>query len=226
MTVIQFPFSDKTAVTADLARFRHVPSEYAPRVNELWQRRDPKLNLFDAPIVSVVRRTPEQVTGEFVDFRLWYACRQDPELSLILDVHPLGITGLTTWRGMVLVGKRSDALSSYPGFFECCPSGSVDRRAVGEDGVIDLKKMLLTELLEETGISHESVSSIQIKGLYLSTDTGVFDAAGFIELDPNKAQPLCRPRSGEYDELQWLQKDQWAGQKWVPLSLRLLEECS
>ena len=225
MDVMCFPFSKKTVVMVDPSRIRHAPPEWARRVDELWQRRDPVQRLFDAPIVSVVQRMPDVITGELVDFRLWYACRQDPELSLVLDVHPLGITGLTTWRSLVLVGRRSAALSSYPGAMECCPSGSVDKVSVQKDGTVDLEKMFLTELVEETGIPRESVLSIQMKGLYLSTDTGVFDVAGAIELSPNEDQPLSRPRSREYDELQWIQKNQQADQDWVPLSRLLLEGC-
>ena len=226
--IYRFPLVDGVSVVADPSHIRHAPLGDASRVDEIWKKRDTKRTLFDAPIVSLVQYSPSSLIGELVDFRLWYACCKDPELRPILDIHPLGVSGLTTWRGMVLVGKRSANVSSYPGAMECCPSGSVDSSSVGGEGSIDVQKAVLDELFEETGIRHDSVRSVRLKDLYLSTDTGTFDILAEIELNPEIEQPLSQLRSEEYDELHWIQKDQLAASgseyPWVPLSRFLLEE--
>jgi hypothetical protein len=225
--VYRFPLIEGAAVVVDPSHIRHASLGDASRVDEIWKKRDTKRLLFDSPIISLVQYSSSSLIGEFVDFRLWYACCKDPELRPILDIHPISVTGLTTWRGMVLVGKRSTTVSSYPGAMECCPSGSIDGSSVGVDGSIDLEKAILLELVDETGIRRDSVRSVRMKDLYLSTDMGVFDVLAEIELNPEIDQPLSQPRSAEYDELRWIQKDQVASifseGPWVPLSHFLLE---
>ena len=225
--IYRFPLDEGVSIVVDPSHIRHASVGDAPRVNELWEKRDTKKILFDSPIVSLVQYSSSSLIGELVDFRLWYACCKDPELRPILDIHPLGVSGLTTWRDMVLVGKRSAIVSSYPGAMECCPSGSVDGSAVGYEGSIDMQKAILNELCEETGIRKDGVRSARMKDLYLSTDTGIFDVLVEIELNPETDQTLSYPRSEEYDELHWAQKDQLmacSGCSWVPLSRFLLEE--
>lgn len=226
--IYRFPLVDGVSVVADPSHIRHASLGEASRIDEIWEKRDTKQALFDSPIISLVQYSPSSLIGELVDFRLWYACCKHPELRPILDIHPLGVSGLTTWRGMVLVGKRSTRVSSYPGAMECCPSGSIDSSSFGSEGSIDVQKAILEELFEETGIQRDSVHSVRLKDLYLSTDTGTFDVLAEIELNPEIDQPLSQPRSEEYDELRWIQRDQLAGsfleRPWVPLSRFLLEE--
>jgi 8-oxo-dGTP pyrophosphatase MutT (NUDIX family) len=223
-----FPLSEEATVVVNPTRIRHVSLDHAAHVNAIWEGRDTTRFLFDAPLVSLVQYSPSSLIGELVDFRMWYACCQDPELWPILDVHPLAVTGLTTWRGKVLVGKRSATLSSYPGAMECCPSGSLDAASVRADGTVDLRQAILGELVEETGIRRESVRSARPKGLYMSTESDVFDILVEIELYPEVDQLISRPRSEEYDELHWIQKEEarlsFQERPWVPLSQFLLKE--
>ena len=220
--VVRFSLSEGATVMVD-PRVRHIPSEYAARVEDLWQQRDPQKMLFDAPIVSLIQHTPTALIGELVDFRMWYACTKDPELRFILNIHPLGVSGFTTWRDMVLAGKRSSLVSSYPGAMECCPSGNIDRSSIRNDGVVDLERAIIEELTEETGIQRASVRSTLCTDLYLSTDTGIFDVVVAIELYPEIDQPLLASHSKEYDDLFWVQRGQLPKCSWVPLSLLLLE---
>ena len=57
-----------------------------------------------------------------------------------------------------MVGRRHHAAIYQAGMWQLPPAGSVDAGAVGADGVVDLRRQLLSELQEELGLSADTVS--------------------------------------------------------------------
>lgn len=226
--VYRFSLSSDVVVAVDPSSVRHAPEQLHEKIRKIWTEGKKETPVFESPIVSLVRYSSTHLIGELVDFSVWYACLKDPSLRQALDIHPLGVTGVTRWQDAILIGKRSANLAVYGGAMECCPSGSIDLSSIRRDGTVDLSGALLSELHEEAGIEPPSVRSSVTKSLYFSKETGIFDIHIDIELYPEEDHSILKPPSREYDELVWIQKDEvgkaFSKRAWVPLSLHLLQE--
>jgi 8-oxo-dGTP pyrophosphatase MutT (NUDIX family) len=224
----RFPLSKEAVVAVDLQHVRHIPEELQERIDDIWERKDSEAGLFEAPIVSLVRYSPTHLIGDLVDFSAWYACVVDPDLRRHLDIHPLAVTGRTTWKNKILVGKRSPTLVAMRGVMECCPSGSIDQSCITQEGIADLRQAILSELDEEAGIGSDCAQSVTTRDLYLSTDTGVFDIHLDVVLYPESELSMLKSPLREYDELVWVEKGEadtiFPKRQWVPLSRYLLKE--
>ena len=60
----------------------------------------------------------------------------------------------------MVFAKRAESITEYPGFLELVPSGSIDKECADTNGVVDYKFKLLSEFVEETGLSKEYVKKI------------------------------------------------------------------
>jgi 8-oxo-dGTP pyrophosphatase MutT (NUDIX family) len=224
----RFPLSNEVVVAVDLLHVRHIPHDLQERIDTIWTTKDTQTDLFEAPIVSLVRYSPTHLIGELVDFSAWYACGVDPFLRKTLDIHPLAVTGRTIWQNKILVGKRSPTLVAMCGVMECCPSGSIDQSCITKEGTADIRQAILSELDEEAGIAGNCLQSITTKDLYLSADSGVFDIHLDVVVYPESELSILKPPLREYDELVWIERDEvdtiFKKRRWVPLSRHLLRE--
>jgi hypothetical protein len=101
--------------------------------------------------------TPGLITGDLTEFRRIVAQMERPELFAVLSVRPLAVCGILRCANGVVVGRRHSAAIYQAGMWQLPPAGSVDAGAVGEDGVVHLRRQLLGELQEELGLSPDVV---------------------------------------------------------------------
>jgi len=177
------------------------------RVDILWEKREG--HVFDGQMLSLKSYSPDLLVGEMIDYRVWYACVQNPSLQRVFDVHPLSVSGRVISNGKILVGRRSQKVTTYKGFLECCPSGTLEG--------LSPEEAIRKELEEETGI--RSVRKILPKQIYWSVDDGVWD----IHMDllcEDMEMPLP---TKEYEEFFWMNPQEKREGRWVPLSEHLLQ---
>ncbi|MCP4594358.1 MAG: hypothetical protein GY842_26815 [bacterium] len=126
-------------------------------VDVLWARGVAKSGsaLHDSPLLAYRgHETAGGVTvieGEFRPYRYYYAQCQRSDLDCGVD--PIGVSGLMLLdegpSQAVVIGRRSEQVSWYPGCWECVPSGGVDDTVARPDGTVDFAAMLTTEFEEE-----------------------------------------------------------------------------
>ncbi len=157
-----YPVDAALAVTAG-ARLPPLDADLERRVEELWRQEQTKrgASLFNGAILSVVSHSPARITVAITDYRCFIAQRRDPALFGKLGVRPLAVSGLTRCRDGIVFGHRSTASTQDAGRWELVPSGSVDARAIGADGAVNLVSQLMMELTEETGCSGAAVISAE-----------------------------------------------------------------
>jgi hypothetical protein len=140
-------------------------------VERLWQAASRRVAvggaglLFNGRVFSADTITPHLVTGHLTEFRRIVAQMERP--GLFADppikpedkplVRPLAVCGVLRCADGVVVGQRHPAAIYQAGMWQLPPAGSVDASAVGDDGVVDLRRQLLDELQEELGLSPGTV---------------------------------------------------------------------
>ncbi len=162
--------------------------------------------LFNGILPCFVRicREDEKTTvfGQFIEYKQFIAQRRRPDLQL--DIKPVGVSGITVlkWQDSeyVLFARRTDRTTEYPGFLELVPSGSIDQEFVAADGVVDYRAKLLSEFIEETGLSRDCVQSVSGFALVLDTDHHVYDICCEIVLAISKETFRHAFRSDEYSD--------------------------
>ncbi len=115
------------------------------------------------------------LVGSIVQYRHYTAPRGG--VALPAPTRPGGVSGRRGTRdGLVLLGRRADTVTQYPGWLELVPSGGVDSHALGADGAVDLAGCLLAELQEETGTPPAEVRELRPLGLVHDLTDDVYDA--------------------------------------------------
>ncbi|MHC4947640.1 MAG: NUDIX hydrolase [Planctomycetota bacterium] len=118
------------------------------------------------------------------------------DASFDVGCRPLGVKGVTTRDGRVLLGLRSATVNGYPGCWEFAPGGCVDPGS-------DPADRLVAELGEETGLAPAAPPV---------ADALVYDPVIrcweiVYRLAAAAGEPV--PAPGEYDELRWCDAGDW-----------------
>ena len=126
-----------------------LPAALDREVERLWQAASQRVaaggagRMFNGRVFSADTITPHLVTGHLTEFRRVVAQMERPELFAELGVRSLAVCGVLRCAGGVVVGRRHRAAIYQAGMWQLPPAGSVDAGAVGEDGVVDLRRQLL-----------------------------------------------------------------------------------
>jgi hypothetical protein len=140
-----------------------LPPDTELAVERLWQAASRRVaaggagRLFNGRVFSADTITPKLVTGHLTEFRRIVAQMEQPGLFADLGVRSLAVCGVLRCAGGVVVGRRHRAAIYQAGMWQLPPAGSVDAGAVNNDGVVDLRRQLLSELQEELGLSPDTV---------------------------------------------------------------------
>ncbi len=115
-------------------------------------------------------------------------------------VHPLAVSGIVVDKNQnVLIGKRSNHVTEYPGLLEFVPSGGISAERITGDRY---KEQLVVELDEETGIPASCISRMFPIGLIFDPIHGIYDLALLVELGIEI--DLNRLKSSEYSSFSLL----------------------
>ena len=172
------------------------------KVDLIWEEIKKKKNLYEGTFFNVHSITDTKIHGQFVPYRYFVAINEDKTLAQELNLLPMGISCITQWQDLILVGKRSVKVYSYPGLYEFVPSGSIDE-GCKENTFVDYKKQARIEFYEETTLDPSLIASIT-PFVVLQSKTELFcDLCLRIELI-REYKPDFIDHTQEYDELRWI----------------------
>ncbi|MCA1673633.1 MAG: hypothetical protein LC799_16015, partial [Actinobacteria bacterium] len=156
--------------TLDVVAPQRPPSpEVEARVEAIWkdELRVQGDRLFNGPLLSLLRHTPQRLTVQRSEYRRFLAQLRQPELAASLGVQPLAVTGILTCRDGIVLGRRGNRVAQDPGRWEAAPAGSLDRP--------DPYAQLQDELYEEVGITADQLEACRAVGLIRDLETSVYD---------------------------------------------------
>lgn len=171
------------------------------KIELIWEEESKKHNgtLFNGQILSHIGSTPEHLAGEYVEYKHYLAQALCEELRPVLNIQPVGLTVFVTDGTHVLIGERSSEVATHQHLFELVPSGGVDA-AYFHNGTIDMEKLVLHELKEESGIDAKSVETLRATHLVHDPATNCYEVC-YILTVKSKGEVIS---TGEHDELLWL----------------------
>lgn len=139
-------------------------------------------------VLSVLRNGSGGAVIHAVDCAYRFHAVQDHELDL--GIRPLGVKGVTSRDGRVLMGRRSQAVATYQGLWEFAPGGAVEPGREPIDVVV-------AELEEETSLR----ASGRPTPLAILYDPIVRTWEIVYQLTPESGALIAAP--AEYEELAW-----------------------
>lgn len=178
-----------------------LPADLEVLVDEIWQTEKAKRDLYDSFLFSVHSFNETRIIGHYVNYRYYIATRKLPELQELMQIYPLGISGICLSNNCVLTGIRDQKVANYGGYLECVPSGSIEPRAFMH-GEVDFVAQCMWELAEEARISEKKVTKVKQLGLFFSPEDGIYDMGLQISLDLVEQEMQHEPTS-EYPLLNW-----------------------
>ncbi|MBS0655482.1 MAG: hypothetical protein JSR46_06890 [Verrucomicrobia bacterium] len=221
-----YPLSSKVRIHLSQEPLLELPLPFEVEVEKIWQEQNEvKNNLYNTPLLSYVSHDEQRIFGQFVEYRHFVACQYHPELRKSLNVCPLSVSGLCLSDDHILVGKRDMKLSTYGGYYECIPSGTIEARAYSH-GEVDFFMQLAWELEEEAHIGEKMIQEIHPLGLFYDEKMGIYDIGMWVRLDLLK-QERRNEGSEEYPMIEWMPIAKWQqllaepDAKIVPLSKAL-----
>jgi|GEM_PF-2218761 len=177
--------------------------------------------LFDGKALFVASIEENRIDLFSFPYRFLYAQSQSTELKQAIDLKPIAVCGACLSEGFVLVGKRANTVTQYPGFLELVPSGGLEN--LGE--TLDYKSRLIEELEEETTIKKESILRIDTIGICFDQKESTYDICCTIMLPAGfSRQPISSP-TDEYTQLSWQNPGALLKQRSVvPTSLSIIDQ--
>ncbi len=174
-------------------------AEIEVRVMDIWQEERRREELVDGTMLSHWAFRDGSLQCRRETYRRFVAVRRDPSLLDLLDVRPIGVTGVLRVAGCVVFGWRSGSVTQYPGCLELVPSGGLGEAPLSADGTVDAAGQLLDELEEETGLPRSIVSVAKPFALVLDVAEQVYDVGFEIEakVGSQEVEAKLQP-GGEY----------------------------
>jgi len=224
-----FPLSKNVRVHVTFEPELQVPKHIEEEIERLWVRAQMEKQVYNNALFCLSSHDSERIIGKFVEYRSFLATQYNPELRPILDVYPLGVSGLTLSDDTLLVGTRDSTLALYPGYLELVPSGSIEPRAYMHNE-IDFIMQLMWELEEEASLGEKHVQEVHPLGLFYSSDVGLYDLGLVVRMQLDDFEKENLEHTREYPFLQWMTLSEWQKvldnpeSKIVPLSRAIWNE--
>ena len=172
--------------------------DYYDRVNNkkdeielAWENENErrKENLFNGNILNLAK-----IEQQTTDNRLILQCHSveykhylAQRLGIDLGITPLAVSGIVFYQEnnskIFYVGKRSETVTQYPGYYEFIPSGSIDAKNPSNNQPVDYSKQLFVELKEELGVPYENIKSHNTFCLIFDEIDRVYDIGIEIEIE-------------------------------------------
>jgi hypothetical protein len=116
--------------------------------------------LFNGQVFSIDTIAAGLITGHLTEYRRLVAQIEEPALFSDLRIRSFAACGVLHCSGGIVFGRRPAAAIYQPGMWQLCPAGSVDAGARQQDGTMDYRAQLRTELREELGLSGEVIGEV------------------------------------------------------------------
>lgn len=179
-------------------------------IEEIWETalQEKGGNLFNGTLPSFIRVEKKgedtiEIISHFLEYKQFLAQKKSPALKL--GIKPIGVSGIIVLEAngheYVVFAKRADHITEYPGFLELVPSGSIDKEYADANGMVDYRSKLLSEFVEETGLSKDYVKKISGFAFVLDKNHNVYDICCEILLEAKRELVAHELSSEEYDAL-------------------------
>lgn len=205
--------------------------EQREAVERVWSAEGERLGAppADPQVLLHVRSDRRRLVGRLAPWSVCLAARRAPEVFAGWAPLPVGVSGLVTLAGRVLLGRRAARASAWPGRWELVPSGPLDGRAAAH-GRVDFVAQLLRELGEQTPLPPPPRAAAHAFALAFDEARGTCDVCVSLRLEPDAAalERLERSSSPRYEEFRVvrpvdvIEADLWSGEEQVPLSAALV----
>ena len=197
-------------VRAEVLPSPAVPLSMQAEVDACWlqaQRMNPRLHDGQVAVMMSWQMEGEELCAQtcFLPYRLFMA-----ELCcMALGLRTLGVSGIVRSGQHFILGRRSQAMTQYPGAWELMPAGTVQAGNV-QNGRLDLEAQILVELQEEAGIAAAEVRQIRVLGLIEDLHDRVIDIGFFLEIEPTTIEVLRTAilKAGEHEDVLLLTQDE------------------
>ncbi len=107
-----------------------------------------------------------------------------------MGITPLAVSGIVFYQEnnskIFYVGKRSETVTQYPGYYEFIPSGSIDAKNLVPNQPVDYSNQLIIELKEELSVPVEDIKSQNAFCLIFDEIDRVYDIGIEIEVLKSK----------------------------------------
>ena len=199
------PLNPAVAIRADTPE-PALSGDMERTVAGLWAEQQAKSgNLFDGRMFSVSQLGENRITGGFIGYRRFVAQTLQPELFDQLKVRSLAVSGFMTCPDGVVFGRRGETMLQDGGLWELAPSGGVDGQARTGNGGIDLQGQILREMEEETGLTPDQTTSVELWCLVEDDQSHVIEAVLRITVTAGRQAILAAHGStsgGEYSAME------------------------
>lgn len=165
-------------------------------VEEVWTQETANRKLYNGTVYCIHSFEEGILRIQPMSYKTVMAIERHPDFGQRLQRWPLGVTGVTECDGKILMGKRSKNVAIRREYWETAPAGSLDDA--------NPEKQILEELLEETAIGQEHLTSLQAFAIAYDIEVGIKDLCYHIQLNP-RALKVYAP-NGEYSQLKWVEK--------------------
>jgi hypothetical protein len=135
-------------------------------IQTIWEQEQKRRGgkLHEGAILSAIAYDNKSLTGQFVPYKYFLAQLFDPSLKRDLKIIPVSLSGITLVGDNLIVAKRAWWVAEYPDCYELAPSGGI-RPPNAEQGFVDMKGQLLSELEDEVGIETSFVKTVRFFSL-------------------------------------------------------------
>lgn len=161
--------------------------------NELIKRGH---SLTNGIVYSLAKHDNNLLEIQEIDYKTVVSHRIRPDLFHNITIHPLAVTGILICPTGIVLGRRSDLVSTHAGFWELAPAGGLS--------LPEPTAQILEELHEELGLDSSALISIEVCGLIEDIETGVFDIILTLKLSLSENQIRFTHEkfgSNEYSEI-------------------------
>lgn len=193
------PISEDFRVVVETAPlYAPIPADFS---DEVFERASEEKPIFNGLLLAVKDVSPNKITTYTLSFKEFLASNIFPDYPHTHKI--LAVSGWVIHNKRVLMGIRSNQVSSYPGYLELVPSGGIDAESISDPEYVDYKFALITEFEEETGMSESQIEKIVPEILVYCPAQDVYDIGLSIHL-VNDESPSCETSNDEYSQLFWI----------------------
>jgi len=174
-------------------------------VTEIWKKglSDKSKRLENSRVLSFQGMKQNKLRLMPVDYKYFYAQYNQPELFEVLKLNLVGVTGILHCKHGFVIGRRSASVLQDPKKYEFVPSGSLSFSSIN-DCTGSLNTQIISELVEEVGITEDRLESIRVFGYLFDDKSHVVDLCYFIRTTMDFAtiyKKWNKSQNDEYDKL-------------------------
>lgn len=163
-------------------------------IDRIWADEGQGGGRFDGTVLCAAAWDATEIRAFSAPYRFVFAQLLRRDLFEGQQLWPLAVSGFTRCASEVLVGRRSGAVSQFPGCWELVPSGSLEQE--------DYRDQVLRELEEESGLPRDSVIELAPIAIFEDAEERTLEIGLRLEIGPQwREAPLG---GSEYDGIEWV----------------------